>query len=173
MKRAIGLVLVACAMLACGVRVAVEADPGARHAGWKSWAWLQRPPVARGDTELAAIDTRVRQSFERAMKARGFRQVERERPDFLVTYYAAVYRPIEPKALDYAAGGPSNARAAVNDAGVYEQGLLIVDLLDAKTGRLAWRGAGRHVFDAKQTPEERDERISDAVEAVVSEFAQR
>ena len=61
----------------------------------------------------------------------------------------------------------------MNDAGVYEQGTLIVDLLDAKTGRLAWRGAGRHVFQPEQTADERSERIDRAVAAVVGEFAQR
>lgn len=167
------VVVLAAATVGCGVRVAVEADTSARHAAWKTWSWLQRPPVARGDVELAAIDERVRQALEREMKARGFRQVERERPDFLVTYYAAVVAPIDPEALDYAAGGPAGARAAVNAAGVYEQGLLIVDVLDASSGRLAWRGAGRGVFDAKQTPQQRSERIGNAVAAVVSKFAAR
>jgi len=173
MRRAALLVATALVTLACGVHVAVESEPGARPSSWKSWSWLQRPAVPRGDTELATIDQTVRQSFEREMKTRGFREVERERPDFLVTYYAAVDHPIDPKALDYAAGGWAAARASVNDAGVYEQGLLIVDLLDASTGRLVWRGAGRGVFTAKQTPQEREERIADAVHAVVSELASR
>ena len=172
MKRALCLALVALA-LGCGVRVAVETDESARHAAWKDWSWLARPPVARGDTEYAAIDERVHKAFEREMKMRGFREVERERPDFLVTFYAAVSKPITPKQLDYAAGNPASERSGLNSAGVYEQGTLIVDLLDAKTGKLAWRGAGRHVFDPKQTPEERRERIDDAVAAVVGEFAQR
>jgi len=172
MKRAL-LALAVATVVGCGVRVAVEGDPAARHPEWKAWSWLARPPVARGDIEYAAIDERVRTAFEREMKTRGFHHVERERPDFIVTYYAAVAKPIDPKQLDYAAGNPPSERAGVNDAGVYEQGTLIVDLLDAKTGRLAWRGAGRHVFDAKQTPDERRDRIDEAVAAVVGEFAQR
>jgi Domain of unknown function (DUF4136) len=167
------LALVAVAALGCGVRVAVETDPGARHAGWKDWAWLARPPVARGDTDYAAIDDRVRKAFEREMKTRGFHRVDRERPDFVVTYYAAVAKPIDPKQLDYAAGNPASERSGLNGDGVYEQGTLIVDLLDAKTGRLAWRGAGRRVFQPEQTPAERSERIDEAVAAVVGEFAQR
>jgi Domain of unknown function (DUF4136) len=171
-KRAALLAIVAAAVLGCGVRVAVETDPAARHTAWKDWSWLARPSVARGDTEYAAIDDRVHKAFEREMKNRGFRRVDHERPDFIVTYYAAVSRPIDPKQLDYAAGNPASERSGLN-GGVYEQGTLIVDLLDAKTGRLAWRGAGRHVFQAEQTPQERSERIDAAVAAVVGEFAQR
>jgi predicted secreted protein len=48
-----------------------------------------------------------------------------------------------------------------------------VDVLDASSGRLAWRGSGRRVFDAKQTPQQRNERIASAANAVVSEFASR
>jgi len=168
-----GLALVlAAAAFGCGVRVAVESDPGQRHAGWKTWSWLQRPPVAHGDTDFAAIDERVRRSFEREMKTRGFRQVDRQRPDFLITYYAAVAQPIDRKALDYAAGGPVDVRAALPGAS-YEQGMLIVDVLDASSGKLAWRGSGKKVFAANQDAYERNERIDQAVAAVVSEFSAR
>lgn len=173
MRRALVLAFVAAAVLGCGVRVAVESDASSRYGAWKEWAWLARPPVARGDTEYATIDERVRQSVEREMKARGFRRVDRKRPDFLVTYYAAIAKPIDAEQLDYAAGKPAGARAGANDAGVYETGTLIVDLLDAKSGRLAWRGAGRRVFNPEQTAEERRERIDEAVAAVVDEFAAR
>lgn len=173
MMRRTALVLLAALLVGCGARVAVEADAPARRAGWKTWAWLQRPPPARGDTELAAIDERVRAAFEREMRTRGFRLVERERPDFLVTYYAAVFEAIEPAALEYAAGGASPARTAVDSTGRYEQGLLIFDVLAAEDGRLAWRGVSRRVFDSKQTREERNERIADAVAAAVSQLAQR
>jgi hypothetical protein len=77
MKRALLAALLAAGLVGCGVRVAVETDPAARHGAWKEWSWLARPPVARGDTEYAAIDERVRQAFQREMKTRGFRQVER------------------------------------------------------------------------------------------------
>lgn len=165
-------VMLAAAALGCGVRVAVESDPGQRHAGWKTWSWLQRPPVAHGDTDFAAIDERVRRAVEREMKTRGFRQVDRQRPDFLLTYYAAVLQPIDAKALDYAAGGPSSARSAAQ-GGAYAQGMLIVDVLDASSGRLAWRGAGRGVFSLDYDPQERNERIDQAAARVVSEFSAR
>jgi len=172
-RRAIALALAAVLTVACGVRVAVETDPNARRTAWKTWSWLPRPPVARGDTTWAAADERVRTAFDREMKTAGFRRVERERPDFLVTYYAALEKPIAVEAVAYAAGGPANARSAASAQGVYEQGMLLVDVLDTKSGKLVWRGAGRKVFTAEQTPEERRERIDQAVASVVSEFAQR
>jgi hypothetical protein len=169
--RAGALALVVLLVAGCGVRVAVESDESARHGQWKTWSWLSRPPVAAGDTAYALADERVRTAFDREMKTRGFRRVERERPDFLVTYYAAIERPIEAKAVAYAAGGPS--RTAANAQGLYEQGMLLVDVLDSRSGKLVWRGAGRKVFTPEQSPEERRERIDQAVASVVGEFANR
>ncbi|RIL05091.1 MAG: hypothetical protein DCC71_11740 [Proteobacteria bacterium] len=173
MMRGACLALVAAAVLGCGVPVAVERDPGARYGAWKSWSWLPRSPVARGDTAWTLIDERVRSSFEREMKARGLRKVERERPDFLVTYYAALDAPIDAKAIAYAAGGPLGARSAANAMGQYEQGSLLLDVLDAKSGKLVWRGAGRRVIEPEQTPAERRERIDAAVVSMVDEFTAR
>jgi hypothetical protein len=171
MKRVAWLLLGAVLVAGCGVPVAVESDPTQRRPGWKTWSWLSRPPVAQGDTTYAAIDQRVHASFEREMAARGFRRVEREKPDFLVTYYAAVEKPIRAESVAYAAGGP--ARSAADASGAYAQGTLILDVLDARTGKLVWRGAGRKVIQPEQDPEQRRARIDDAAAALASEFSER
>jgi hypothetical protein len=156
------LVLVA----ACAyVPVDVESDAAA--VSGKTWTWLPRPPVAHGEAAFALVDERVHAAVERDLAARRFKKVDKERPYYLVTYYAALDKPIEAGAITYAAGVPMTAKVVSS----YPQGSLVIDVLDAKTGKLVWRGVGRRVFDAKQTPEERKERIDDAVASVVDEFA--
>ena len=88
-------------------------------------------------------------------------------PTYLVTYYAALEKPIDAQAITYAAGVPLTTKVVSS----YPQGSLVIDVLDAGTGKLIWRGVGRRVFDSKQTPEERRQRIQDAVASVVDEFA--
>lgn len=174
MKRVTGLLLLGAVLLgACGVPVSVENDPSLRRPGWKTWSWLSRPPVAQGDTTHALIDTRVRASFEREMAARGFRRVEREKPDFLVTYYAAVEKPIRSESVAYAAGGPFLLGSSADASGAYAQGTLIVDVLDPRTGKLVWRGAGRKVIQPDQDAEQRQARIDAAAAALASEFSER
>ena len=152
---------------ACGVPVTVETDAISRNPALKKWTWLQRPPVARGEAEFGAVDLRVRPAVERELGARRLRKVENERPDFLVTYYAALERPIDAQAITYAAGVPITAKLVTN----YERGMLVIDVLDARTGKLVWRGAGRRVFDPKQTPDERNLQIDAAVASIIDEFA--
>jgi hypothetical protein len=147
--------------------VPVDVESDASSVSGKTWAWLPRSPVGHGEAEFALIDERVRADVERDLAARRFKKVDKERPDYLVTYYAALDKPISAQAITYAAGVPLMAKAVTS----YPQGSLVIDLLDAKTGKLVWRGVGRRVFDAKQTPDERKERIDAAVESVVDEFA--
>jgi hypothetical protein len=173
MKSAAWLLLGAVLLGACGVPVSVESDPAQRRPAWKTWSWLSRPPVAQGDVTYASIDERMHASFEREMAARGFRRVEREKPDFLITYYAAVEKPIRSESIAYAAGGPSPLRAVFDATGAYAQGTLIVDVLDPRTGKLVWRGVGGKVFLPEQDAEQRRARIDDAVDALVSEFSER
>lgn len=173
MKRVVSLLLVTLAVAACGVPVSVESDPTQYRPAWKTWSWLSRPPVAQGDTTYAAIDTRVRGSLEREMTARGFRHVEREKPDFLITYYAAVEKPIRAESVAYAAGGPARFGWATEGSGAYAQGTLIVDVLDARTGKLVWRGVGKKVIQPEQDAEQRSARIDDAASAMAGEFSER
>ncbi len=152
---------------ACGVPVNVETDAIARNPAQKTWTWLKRPPVARGEAEFGAVDERLRPAMERELASRRLRKVDNKRPDFLVTYYAALEKPIDAQAISYAAGMPTAEKAVTQ----YDRGVLVIDVLDAKTGKLVWRGAGRRVFDPKQTPEDRNLKIDAAVASIVDAFA--
>ncbi len=166
MRVALGLLLM-CAAGCAWVPVEVESDVGERGPNLKTWAWLQRPPVARGEAEFGAVEARVRPAVERELGARRLRKVDRERPDFLITYYAAIEKPIDANAITYAAGVPLTTKPVTS----YERGSFLIDVLDAKTGKLLWRGVGRRVFEPQQTPEQRSERIDAAVASVIDEFA--
>ena len=168
MRTRFALALALMGAAACAwVPVEVESDVGERGPNLKTWAWLQRPPVARGEAEFGAVEARVRPAVERELGARRLRKVDRERPDFLITYYAAIEKPIDANAITYAAGVPLTTKAVTS----YERGSFLIDVLDARTGKLLWRGVGRRVFDPKQTPQERSERVDAAVASVIDEFA--
>jgi hypothetical protein len=165
MRAALALALLLAAAGACTyVPVEVETDATAKTG--RTWAWLPRPPVARGDASFAEVDDRVRASVARELGARRLKKVERERPDYLVTYYAALDKPIAADSITYAAGVPLVAKAV----STYERGSLVLDVLDPKTGRLLWRGAARRVFLPDQTPQQRGERIDAAAASLVDQL---
>ena len=59
------------------------------------------------------------------------------------------------------------------DAGRYEKGTLVIDIIDAKTGRTAWRSALQGYADLKISGEERQDRLNDMVMFMLARFPAR
>ena len=52
----------------------------------------------------------------------------------------------------------------------YQEGTLIIDILDAKSHELVWRGTGQDYVEEQQSPEEITEGINQAVTGIMSDF---
>jgi hypothetical protein len=55
----------------------------------------------------------------------------------------------------------------------YEKGTLVIDILDMKTGRTAWRGALQGFADLRISKEDRQERFDDMVMFMLARFPAR
>ncbi len=112
---------------------------------------------------------RVGAAVEAQLKAKGYVPAEGA-PDFLVATYVGQLSRIQVTDWGYGYG----PRAAWYGGGVdvyqYEEGSLIVDIVDARSKRLVWRGTATAIVDPGATPEERTERIQEAVAKVFKDF---
>lgn len=67
-----------------------------------------------------------------------------ERADFLVRYHAALDRKIDGSTIDRyygpRLGGPAVSETVVRE---YDEGTLLLDMVDRQTGRLLWRGSAQ------------------------------
>jgi hypothetical protein len=52
----------------------------------------------------------------------------------------------------------------------YTQGKLIIDMVDAKTKRLVWRGIASRRLPTFDSPQERDQFIRESVTAIFKKF---
>jgi hypothetical protein len=116
------LTLVGCATL----RVGSHADSGVVWSKYKTFAWGPADALPAGDARLdrdPVFRDRVEGAIEKAMTAHGFeRSARSERPDLLIHYHA-------------------NITERLNiDAERYESSTLVVDIIDASTNVLMWRG---------------------------------
>jgi len=70
-------------------------------------------------------------------------------PDLLVHYHAAVSRRIDVDRLAREPGAcPDGNQLACNERLIdYETATLVLDIVDARTGRLVWRGWARENLD--------------------------
>jgi len=140
-------------MLGCaGLQVRTDYDETVDFRGRTSYAWLEPPlietPVAEGEVpdpfaRNSLLDGRVRAAVERTLEARGFRKSE-EDPAFRLQYFVTLQdkTKIRPSTGGGYYGGRYGGFVGVGGSSSYDyqEGTLIIDFVDARTGRIAWRG---------------------------------
>lgn len=159
------------ASLACAcasIRVGTDYDVEADFTTFETYGWVESDPGEHSD-ELTA--RRVRAAVDDVLASSGFRAVDSE-PDFRVAFQFV--RRDRVRITDHGSVHAYHAFGAwgVRDIDVYEyqEGTLILDVVDAATDRLVWRGTARQVVDDDRTPEERTARVRAAVEALLERF---
>jgi hypothetical protein len=167
--------------LACsGIRVDHDYDPSADFASLQTWAWL--PHAGRsGDPRLdnALLDSRIRAAVESELAAKGYTRASSGEPDFRVTYHLSVEGKLQvdtvyrdyPRGrygrVGYRRGSWGHTETRVRE---YDEGTLLIDVLQAESGALLWRGSGVATVRQESTPEKRTKRINTAVEKILERF---
>lgn len=102
------------------------------------------------------------------------------KPDFIVSYHVVVEEKIDPRSYDdlygygYYGRGYIYPRPFIHGPGVglrvYNQGSLIVDIVDAKTEKPIWRGVSEKRLSRGMAPQQQREVLSRAVTEVLAQF---
>jgi hypothetical protein len=179
----LALVIAAALWVACAsVRVTTDYDDGFDFAQRSTFAWLEPPlreeaHAERGDasdpfTHNTLLDGRVRQRVEAWLTAHGYHMARAgESPDLLLRY-EVVSRDVTRDSPVYVSGfghygygyGSAVGYAHTN---TYQEGTLILDLIDPATQRIAWRGWGVSTSrDAYMDPE----RLNESVDAILARY---
>jgi hypothetical protein len=170
------LLLVALAGCAT-VRVSSDYEHTRDFSAYKSYGWLAAKPVPTG---LPTLDTpmvqeRIRKGVDAELTGKGFAQVA-ESPDFWVKYQLTAEKKVDVHTDDdafmYGATG-FEIGVPVTRVSQYDEGTLIIDVFDAKEKKLVWRGIGQGRLrgeSAQSDPEKSEQRIREAVAAVLESF---
>ncbi len=164
---------------ACGaIPVNTDYDPAWQMPTDASYAWIKRPTLNVDpmiDNDLVA--GRVHRAVDEQLAAKGLRVADSEaQATLLVAYHIGEEEKLDVTSFQsnfgyypcWRCNGPaSNSEIWVNQ---YTEGKLIIDVIDAKTKQLVWRGiASRRVPNFK-TPAERDTYIRATVVAIFAKF---
>jgi hypothetical protein len=149
-----------------GVRT--DYDPATRFEGLRTYRWMeiQQTDDPRVDNEL--MKERIMGAVDGELASKGMSATDAD-PDLLVVYHAAVQRVAD---IDTYTRGYGYRRRAYTSTYVreYDVGTLIIDLVQAETQQLVWRGSGQARLHERSTPAERDQRVRDVVAAILNEF---
>jgi len=136
---AASLVLVIGATSGCApIHVHAYTERGATFT-FRTYAWAPDEAVATGDPRLdnnRFFSEQVRASVDRELAARGFEKTTSTPSDLLVHFHATIAQEIETSSTkQFEFEHCYNCGTTIYDAGT-----LVIDLVDARSSRLVWRG---------------------------------
>ncbi len=159
---------------------------GVNFASFKTYDWVAGPQPLAGDARIdnTLTDSRIRKAVDSALASKGFVKTASGNPDFLVAYQAAIQGKLDVTTVDIPYSTPSGAdimrgnyhgstlayggtETFVNQ---YEEGTLLIDMINPQTKELMWRGTGKATVLEKAKPEKREARIKEGVEKILSQF---
>lgn len=156
-----------------------EFDQRANFSRMQTFSWLEpeygdrNVSVSHPVLDSPLLGQRVKRALTETLQERGYRYVE-EDPDFLVTYHTAEAEQ-ERRSGSYMSLGYGRGRSPFFGTGIlldmtprsFQEGTLIVDVVDAETDELIWRGWNDAVLNQRNFDQER---VNEAVRFILSAF---
>lgn len=159
------------------LKVYAEEEPGVNLYKYTTYSWLNTPATEQGfsgpEWQSQRTREKIRSSVETQMDRYGFKRCD-EHPDLMLHYHVVVKNEVlyvrdqwcdEESWNKY---GHCNRVRPVN----YQEGMLIIDLIDTKTGNQVWRGAALAARE-NLNPDQADARIQEAVRLIFTKFPQK
>ena len=148
-------------------KTSFDYDKTANFAAFKTFALKEGKKV--GDP---LVDNRIIAAIESELAAKGLTKSE-AKPDLTVVYHVAFDKKQDITAYNTGGmgyrwgGGWGTTDVRVNEILV---GTLVIDIVDANKGELAWRGMGVREVDVQAKADKRDKNISNAVKKILKDF---
>lgn len=151
-------------------------DVDSNFSAYRTYSWIPQTINEGGTSASTAVqsntllDKRITSAVDTAMKAKGF-TVDDQNPEILVVYHTGMQDKVDVTDWGYTYSG-SYWGWAGNDVDVYNytQGTLLIDLVDAKTKQLVWRGSATGVVEPGNSPEKIQENIDNVVTQIFANY---
>lgn len=173
---------------ACGAspQIGYDFDRNTDFSAYHSYAWLSGDQEKTGDrrADSSAVDMRIRIAVGTQLRLKGYQALPEGTPDFYVAYHVGLKDSSPSISTQYYSDGmaghafshSADTRStgkpapAANDAASYLTGSLLLDIIDARSQKLVWRGTAAGEVDPGLTSAQRDERTKAIVQGILSHF---
>ncbi len=171
------IVALAVAVVGCSpINVKYDFDTSADFAVYKTFSWIEQPIKPVSDVRTAQrlntlLDKWIRTAVDAQLAAKGMTLVT-ENPDVLLVYHTGVDQKIDVEDWGYSYprypyGGWYGGQVDVYE---YQEGTLIVDVIDAKSHQLVWRGTATKTIDEDATSQERQANLNEVVRRMFADY---
>ncbi|HEX5010044.1 MAG TPA: DUF4136 domain-containing protein [Planctomycetota bacterium] len=160
------LLLAACSSLPDDIRVSTVKDPAVDLHTRRTYSWSTSVGAVTDSTGTWGrtgmdLDAELRSAIGRQLRAAGYSEVHSGADVNMALLMLGDRAEIEKVSHE------PGARA---DPSILTEGALLVEMIDAKTGRVLWRGGAQSSTQAVHTQAETTERIDDAVAEMFKDF---
>ena len=161
-----------------GVQVSQDYVDSVAFSQLRTYSWHPQP-VKYGDDvreNNPLIHRRFTETISAVLTEKGYRQLQPA--DFLVTYNFSITQKLEsyPGTAFYGYGYGSHRRYSGVGFGVgtdirqYDVGILVIDIYDATTNSVVWRGKGSEIVKTHPSPQQTTELVNRLVREVLVQF---
>ena len=172
--------LVGAFLLAACSTVTVTTDYD-RSATFSKYRTYSLAPAAKGQTLSPSSEAALRDSLRTELNARGIKETTSGKADLAVVRHVFLEEKVAVQqytdwGYGYGGGWPygygyysmwAGAPRTYTDVNEYTQGTLVLDFVDRRTNKLAFRGTGKAVVGG---PESNARKIQEAVSKIVAEM---
>jgi hypothetical protein len=175
MQRAkpVTLALLALSFSACATTMTVSSHvaPTADFARYRTYDWGPADPLPASDPRLAknpSFQDYLQGAIARQLALRGLEQPTSGTPDLLIHYHTSVTSRFNVNGVDRDRGYCSGDNC-LGQVVEYEAGTLVLDVVDAHTNQLIWRGWAQDTFEGAIGNQDRMERkIDEAIPRMIA-----
>ena len=161
------------ASCATTMTVSSHVERGLDFAPYRSFDWGPADALPTGDPRLDQdpfFKDHVQGVVEKELAAKGIVLSASGTPDLLIHYHANISPRIDINRLDRERGYCYDDACGVRTV-EKEAGTLVLDVIDARTNRLVWRGWAQHsVEDMLRDRDRMEQRINDAVTRMLEQL---
>lgn len=174
MKKIMTIALLA--LLSACETATTDYDANRDFSALHHYAWTQATAaLAYGDTPIndALYDQRVREAVEAVMAEKGLQKTDAASAEILISYRLVTREKLNANSTRVGVGmyGPPGVAMGTSvTVSQYKETELFIDMIDAHTAVLVWRGSVEYSTRENQSPEERKEEIYEKVADILAEF---
>jgi hypothetical protein len=151
-------------------------DPMADLSSAVSFTWSPRMREIHSNPHEAEVldQESLEKAISNALQKKGYEYTWRAGlADLRVGYLVVMNGVLTGKEINDRFGIQPGLNLQAPDSVRYEKGTLVIDILDMKSGRTAWRGALQGFADLRISKEDRQERFDDMVMFMLARFPAR
>lgn len=182
----IAVIVLAAASACAQANVGYDFDPQADFTAYRIYDWLAESQEITGDRRVdnAGTDIRMRTAIGAQLNQKGYKMALQGPPDFYVTYSLGLHDGTPDVSSRYLSDGmaghafshsvDSRSVDGPRDTAPRPEanigGSLLIDIIEATSHRLVWRGTADGKVDPGLTAAERNERVRAIVRDILANF---